>query len=474
MDEALKTRMGEWFAAHREEMIGDLLALVSIRSVAEDTAGDEQAPFGQGCRQALDAWLALANRLGFATRKVENRLGVAWLEPKEMNIALWTHLDVVPEGDGWDFSPFAPVCRDGVLIGRGADDNKGPAVGMLYVLRCLKELNVPLRCGVRVVAGTDEERGMRDVPFYAERFPPAALNLVPDCAFPVCHGEKGILEAEVITRERLSADVRSLRGGAAANSVPDSAEITLRVSEGSPVKPYVLPPDVTLIREAGALRCVAQGKACHAAFPLGGVNAVHTLLKALPGSGLLNARDAALLLFPGSVDEDPYGTALDIRMRDEASGELTCVGTRLSLREGHVVLGLNIRYCVSADSASLLRRMELACSRHGCELVCLRDSAPSLYPADAPVVLALTEVYQACTGRQGAPYVMAGGTYARKLPNAVGFGLGGLPCAEHSFLRAGHGFPHGPDEALDVNAWLEALRIFALGLVEADALVKRA
>ena len=41
------------------------------------------------------------------------------------HLALAGHVDVVPPGDGWSAGPFAPVERDGLLLGRGAVDMKG-------------------------------------------------------------------------------------------------------------------------------------------------------------------------------------------------------------------------------------------------------------------------------------------------------------------------------------------------------------
>ena len=62
---------------------------------------------------------------------------------------------------GLDYEPFEPVVKDGYLIGRGAQDNKGPAVAMLYVMRCIRELGLPAAHELCLFAGCDEERGCR-------------------------------------------------------------------------------------------------------------------------------------------------------------------------------------------------------------------------------------------------------------------------------------------------------------------------
>ena len=133
----------------------------------------------------------LAARYGFQTRNYENRCGSVTLRPRNEEIAFWGHLDVVPPGDGWLLTnPFEPVVREGYLIGRGADDNKGPAVGILYLLRAFEELHIPTRHGLRLFLGCDEEAGMRDVEYYTGHYPASKLVLIPDCGFPACYGER--------------------------------------------------------------------------------------------------------------------------------------------------------------------------------------------------------------------------------------------------------------------------------------------
>lgn len=63
---------------------------------------------------------------------------------------------------------------------------------------------------------------------------------------------------------------------------------------------------------------------------------------------------------------------------------------------------------------------------------------------------------------------MGGGTYARKLPRAFGFGIGNMPKVkkeESSCLRPGHGNAHGADEVLDCERLSKALEIYVMGLL---------
>lgn len=49
-------------------------------------------------------------------------------------IALASHLDVVPPGDGWTRDPFTPVIEGDLLYGRGSGDAKGSVSAMLFAL----------------------------------------------------------------------------------------------------------------------------------------------------------------------------------------------------------------------------------------------------------------------------------------------------------------------------------------------------
>ena len=69
---------------------------------------------------------------------------------------------------------------DGRLYGRGAQDDKGPAVAALYAMRCIKELGLPLGKTVRLVLGTDEECGSSDLPHYYAKEEEAPVTISPD------------------------------------------------------------------------------------------------------------------------------------------------------------------------------------------------------------------------------------------------------------------------------------------------------
>lgn len=79
-------------------------------------------------------------------------------------LALVTHLDVVPPGDGWTRNPFDPVIEDGRLYGRGSGDAKASVAAMLTAARDVAESGGPRRGKLLVILGYDEETRHTSMP----------------------------------------------------------------------------------------------------------------------------------------------------------------------------------------------------------------------------------------------------------------------------------------------------------------------
>ncbi|MDR1570277.1 MAG: Sapep family Mn(2+)-dependent dipeptidase [Oscillospiraceae bacterium] len=469
MDKELLIRITDWMNDHRADIVRDLSRLVKIRSVS--TYDEPPAPFGQGVKLALDEALALGVEKGFAARNYEDYCGSLCITDEPPFIGFCGHLDVVPEGGNWIFKPFDPIEKDGFLIGRGVTDNKSAVVGAMYVISCLAELGTPLRHNLKLFLGCDEEHGMADVAYYSANYPNPELTLIPDSEFPAAFGEKGILEADVVADQSLSDDVVSFAGGVASNVVPEIATCVLRSSERVDRAMANLPDSVTASRDGDIVTLTAIGKAAHSAYPVKGVNAIGLLTRALVDTHALRREDERIFAFIAKINDTTTGDAIGIAGVDDLSGALTCAGTRAGIRNGRMWLHLNIRYGVRSKGGDLLALMKERCEPEGFSLEVIRDSAPAYFPRENPIVDTLTDVFNEISGKHLKPFVMSGGTYARKLPNALGFGLGGLDQPTPEWMIAGHGGVHEPDEALYIDSYLKALVIFAMGVVAVDAML---
>ena len=78
----------------------------------------------------------------------------------EESIVMYTHLDVVPAGEGWSTSPFDPVMSDDRIYGRGVADSKGSVASLVTALRIMDELGLESTYNIRVALTTDEEIGL--------------------------------------------------------------------------------------------------------------------------------------------------------------------------------------------------------------------------------------------------------------------------------------------------------------------------
>lgn len=467
MGQELWNRIDHWIDEHRSDIVKDVKRLVDIRSVSE--AGIGEGPFGAGCKKVLDEMLLMGREYGFETENYEDMVGCLSLEKGELEntIGFWGHLDVVPEGDNWEYEPYQAIEKNGYLIGRGSQDNKGSTIGVLYVMRCFHELGIPLKHHLKLYVGCDEENGMADLEYFTKHYPCPKLNIIADAGFPVCYGEKGIIEGKIWSDKPLKKPILSLSGGRASNMVADCAAVVLEDCEDVREKLSHFPDTFSMMRKNGQIEVKAYGVSKHTAFPEGGVNAIYLLTTELHRHGLDQGNEEVIALY-NQVNQDFYGTGLDIVFEDEVSGKLTCVGSMLSWEDGKSALGLNIRYPITANSEKLIETIQKTCEKSSCEFQLKRDSKPNYFPKEHPIVTRFTEIYQEMTGSQEEPYVMGGGTYARKLPHAFAFGMGLPYDLPEGFLKPQHGGGHEPDEALNIDKLLEAMKIYCRCLMGID------
>ena len=470
-------RADAWIAAHRQEFITEIQGFAEIPSVSRPDLAAPGAPFGPDCRRVLDHALERGRHYGFDIRDLDGYAGVISMGDAGNAIGMIAHLDVVPEGDGWIYPPFGAVYlkEHDAVVGRGVDDNKSAAVMGLFVMRMLREWGVPMRHGVCLYCGTSEENGMHDMKELVRRghaFP--SVSLVPDAAFPVNYGQKGMLRGSLSVPA--SGNLLAFDAGSAVNMVPDKARCVLDMNESTVAAAVEkLPEDlrsrITLRKLENSAEITAVGRSGHAAHPDGSVSAIHVLAGALARSGLLTDAAAAAVRGLYELSSDFHGISEGAAFEDEASGQLTLVYSLAHLKDDCLEVGFDCRYPITCPYPDLKETLLRAWEARGFRPIRLDASEPYYIPQDSPCVQALQEVFGSVTGRDDRPYTMGGGTYSRVVPRAVTFGPGvsGLD-GVRSFLPEGHGSAHGPDEALPMEKLCRAAKIYAAALLALDAL----
>jgi succinyl-diaminopimelate desuccinylase len=117
--------------------------------------------FGFGCER-----IAMREEVYEARQKSEELRGerINLLATKDFgakeSIVLYTHLDVVPAGEGWSTAPFDPVMSDDRIYGRGVADSKGSVASLVTALGIMNELGLESTYNIRVALTTDEEIGL--------------------------------------------------------------------------------------------------------------------------------------------------------------------------------------------------------------------------------------------------------------------------------------------------------------------------
>lgn len=206
-----------------------------------------------------------------------------------------------------------------------------------------------------------------------------------------------------------------------------------------------------------------NGKAGHAAFPENSRNAIVLVAKAVSESGLTKLTDLNGIEKLEKYFESFYGAGLDIELEDEASGKLTLNIGVIQLAGRELTGLIDIRHPVSFQGEDIVEKIHLKLDE-GSRLENVEISAPFYVDPKSDNVKALMEIYRSVTGNAQKPFSMGGGTYSRVVPNAITFGPG-LPVRRKAdYLPDGHGGAHGPDEALYIEDWLKAFRIYVLSV----------
>ncbi len=466
MNKEILGKIDSYIESNKERIFGDLKTLVSAPSVSEETQGEH--PFGEGCAQALDIAIDMAGKMGFTTENANYYYGLAHMGKGEKSIGIFSHIDVVPPGDGWDNDPYNMIEKDGFLVGRGVADNKNAAVVGLHAMKCLQEIGVEFDSRICLYFGCSEETGMGDLKQYIKEQKMPDFSFVPDTNFPVCHGEKGIMAVSAVA-ECAFETIVSFAGGLVSNMVPDSARAVLPYSaELMAEVEKISDKKISVARDGEQISIVSTGISSHAASPEGSDNAITRLARAIVSLDGVSQSDKTTLNSLITANSDNHGENIGIAHSDEPSGKLTCINGTAKTVDGKLVLSFNIRYPVTHSGDVVAEGMKTYFSAPVWSSNIDSDSAPMYMPKDDSKVVTLCGIYENITGKKAVPYVMGGGTYARYIKNAVGFGIDTDTKPDY---KEGHGGVHQPNEALLATDLLDAVRIYVLALIEIDKLI---
>ena len=336
---------------------------------------------------ALQAFLSCAAAMGFETRNYDNYVGEVLFGEGEP-FAILAHLDVVPAGSGWTHAPFGGEIENGKLYGRGAMDDKGPAVVCLYALKALKDEGFQPRKTIKLIVGCNEECGWGCIDHYKQCAEMPKVGFTPDADFPVIYAEKGILHVKFYFPVE-NAPFTALYGGKGVNMVCDEAFAQCDETEGA--------ERYSLRVEDGLL--VSRGVSAHGSTPEKGKNALEPLFAYFARTNE-DMRRAHEILF-----EDIFG----LKNFADETGRLTMSPDVANYGDGILSVCVDIRYPATLPLQAVLDVL----NKTGVRYEEIHHQSALFNPKDSFLIQTLQRVYNEATGERAEPIAIGGGTYAR-------------------------------------------------------------
>jgi len=441
--------------------------------------GNDQA------RIAQRDWLAAqAAELGFEFRDAGTMYEVTLPGPEGAQVlGLLVHGDVVKvEEANWSFPPFDATVVDGMIQGRGVADDKGPLIQALLAMKALADAGPERKVAIRLIVGTAEESTGDDIRTYLETNEAPRLSLVLDSAFPTVIGEKAwnalYVYAPIGAPQHGDQPwvVEELKAGLSTSIVPDEAKTTLLWVRGTPewaplierLRAREMPEGRSLdvVEDGPRLTVNVHGVSAHAGDTLrDGRNALVAMANLLAGE-LPDGSASQLLAFAAMAGSDLDGGGLGINQSDPVWGTYDVnVATILPDEDdpSRYRLAINVRRIppwTQEDLKSHLQAVVAAFNaEHGTSLGFggYWDNEPLVIDGESPAVKRLMAVYERETGESPEPDVSSGGTYAKRTPRSIVFGM----------WFPGTPYPgHGVDERVSVEDLHRGTHVLIEALVD--------
>lgn len=279
-------------------------------------------------------------------------------------------------------------------------DNKGPLLASLFAAKILKDSGKVYTKNLRVIFGTNEESGSRDLAYYLAKHPAPRLGFTPDSQFPAVYAEKGVVSFRLTTPFRSGelAGLTAIEGDFVASSIPDQA--IFRLSDGT---------------------CQQfTGKRTPSNEPHLGLNAI-TL-----GASQLHQHD----LF--SSELQAYFSWMTYSLHNLHSGEGLVGSTpemdlqvsphTLELSEDQLILSVSVRYSIDCIEEQIVALLQDNLPTLETKLDITRSFPPIAFDRSHPMLETMRRSYESVTGLDGHPIITTGATYARFMPNIIAFG----------------------------------------------------
>lgn len=453
---AMKEKIKEYLENNLENIVSDLKGLMQINSVCSDPLPG--MPYGEGSAKALDYIRQLSEKLGLKTRTFQNYAVTAdyGKEDNEIALGILAHVDVVPEGDGWTYPCFDLTIDNGRAYGRGAIDDKGPAVASLYAVKALSELGVELKKNVRYIFGGGEEIGCNDIEYYQEQEALPDMLLTPDGEFPIVNAEKGIVQV-FAQKDIAPSKLKALKCLGAVNAVP--AKATAKVSGFlmddvlEAIGKMTYPTEFKLEQDGGDIVITSIGKAAHGSRPQLGMNALTALLGLLSALEIETASELCTLF----AYDEYNGKSFGVNFSDEVSGELTLALTVCDIDNNHIKIGLDSRFPISKTYDDVSKPVFAKLEALGFVIYDSHGMEAHYVDENSEFISAVKRAYKEIIGEEAKCICETGATYVHNTPSGVAFG------PEMSGENNGM---HSANESIALDRLVLLAQVYAQAIIE--------
>ncbi len=479
---------------YTDDMVDDLGHLLGFCTVSGSNNAEEQRLFRNEVSRAFSFISRLSRKFEFPYRSYDNRVCIMEeIGTGHEVLGLPLHIDVVPSGEGWHYPAFGAMVEDGVIYGRGAQDNKGPIIQLSYALWMLKKLGLNMRRTVRMVIASQEETGRwDDVKSYLQRETAPDFSIVCDADFPIINGEKGMVDIRLnFSWDEPDMDRKMLKfsgfeAGERPNIVPNRADLTWEVNRGQsrPVfetlnasleeyladapeaDTFPLRLDTDVEDEVRQMHATFLGTSSHSSRPEKGHNAAVDALAFLARVPELPEPIRATAEFLSERCRDHYGSGLGLEAEHDFLGRTTINLAIVSIDRNSAEAVINIRPTYGQSTMDVLRLIRTTAeewaSNSGVKTrVAFRGQGyePLYVDPDehGELIGSLQSAYSEVTGYEPKLCALGGTTFAKAFPNAVSFGPV-LPDEEKSLA-------HEADECVRIEHMVRNTKIYGLALL---------
>lgn len=439
----------EYFENNKDEILASLGEIMSIDSSFSQP--DEGKPFGSGSARALEWAENFGKSIGLGVKNFDNYAVSMDYSDGEPVLGILSHLDVVPAGEGWTYPPFACTIENDTIYGRGSVDDKGPSVAVLYAVKCLRDLKIPLKKNFRLILGGNEEGGCEDIEYYQrkEKFPPMVIT--PDGSFPVLNCEKGMIHLEFSGSGSFDCSglhFSEIKGGTVINAIPGKTVCKAECTDNS-VFACLEGCDTGYTADG----VVITGQSAHGSRPELGRNTVTALLRLLSELGNKTAKRLSDIFPHGEFN----GKSAGMGFSDEVSGEMTCALTTLDYSDEKFTCGIDIRFPIDRTLDEMKKIIISTLEDAGMTIVSFDGMEPHYVPEESGLVQALLKTYEKVRGEKGFCIAEGGITYVHNTSGGVAFGAE-FPDENNNM--------HGADEHISMETFKCNFLMYANAIIE--------